>query len=178
LLWIKALGGLSSKGGAMAASIHIAVYSHTGHTRDAGTRLASLLGPLATVESIEALNPPVGAFGYMRGGFGALTGRAWPNRPVVPRAGQRLLVVGSPVWAGHLPPPVRSYLRQAAAAYPLLAMLVTEGGSNLAAFNADVAAAAGKSIAAAAALTDADRKASGMVERKLGEFAAALKRMI
>jgi hypothetical protein len=178
LRWIKVCDRLPGKDDGMAAPIHIAVYSHTGHTREASARLAALLGPLATVESIEALNPPRGAFGFLRAGFGSLIGSAWPIRPVAPPAGQRLLVVGSPVWAGRLPPPVRSYLRQAASAYTSLAILVTQGGSDLARFNSEVAAAAGKSIAASVTLTDTDRKAAGIVETKLAEFTRALKRLI
>ena len=161
----------------MASLIHLALYSHTGHTRDAGAQLASLLGSETDLESIEAGDPPRGFWGFMRIGYGSWSGKAWAIRPPVPSKGQHLLVVGSPVWAGRLPPPVRSYLQQAARNYPRLAMLVTQGGSSLTAFNADVTAAAGKSIAASVTLTDADRKAAGVPERKLADFAAALKRL-
>ena len=161
----------------MAQSVvHIAAYSWGGHTRVAAARLAALLGPAVAVETIQPVHPPHGVVGYMRAGFAAIRRTTWPIAPVKPGSRNHVLVICSPVWAGHLAPPVRAYLEEAGPAYFWLAALLTHGGSNPAATLAEIEAAAGQRLAISLALSDGDR-ANGAGESRLAEFATALNRL-
>ena len=157
--------------------VHIAAYSASGHTRDAAERLAKALGEAASYEEIRPTEPPSGFFGYMRMGWGALSGASWPiETPRPHREGCALLVIGTPIWAGRLPPPVREYLLKAGRSYPTVAALITHGGSNPARVLAMIGEAAGKGVAASVALSDEDRKRD-QVGAKIDRFADALRRL-
>jgi len=78
--------------------VHIAAYSWSGHTRDAAERLTRILGETATYEEIRPSQPPSGFTGYLRMGWGALTGASWPiETPEPDREGCELLVIGTPI---------------------------------------------------------------------------------
>jgi hypothetical protein len=157
--------------------IHIATYSLTGNTQKAAEALLGLLDGDATSEVIVPVRPPrMNPVGFFRIGWGAWRGRSWPVMPPErPSPNARVLVVGTPVWAGRLPPPVRGWLGQAGA-YPRLAVLITHGGSDVARVLADIESAAGRTVAARVALSDADRKA-GKDASKLAWFAAEVRRL-
>ena len=156
--------------------VHIAAYSRSGHTRDAAAGLAGLLAPGVTVEAIEPVRPPDWMLGYLRAGWAAFHQARWPIAPIKPGGHNHVLVICSPLWAGHLAPPVRTYLEEAGPAYFWLAALITQGGSDAAAAFAEIEAAAGQRLACSVALSDADR-ANGAIEGKLAQFATALRRL-
>ncbi len=158
-------------------SVHIAAYSWSGHTRDAVEPLTKALGDAATHEEIRPSQPPSGFFGYVRMGWGALSGASWPiETPQPHREGCELLVIGTPIWAGRLPPPVKEYLLKAGRSYPTVAALITHGGSNPARVVAMIGEAAGKGVAASVAISDEDRKRD-QVGAKIEQFAEALRRL-
>jgi hypothetical protein len=157
--------------------VHIAAYSVSGHTRDAAERLTRNLGETATYEEIRPSQPPRGFFGYLRMGWGTLSGASWPiETPQPHREGCALLVVGTPIWAGRLPPPVREYLLKAGRSYPTVTALITHGGSSPARVVAMIGEAAGKGVAASVGISDEDRK-SDQVGAKIERFAEALRRL-
>jgi hypothetical protein len=157
-------------------AVHIATYSWGGYTAATAATLAGLLAPAVTTETIRPLHPPHGLFGYMRAGFDALRHKAWPIAPIKPGSRNHVLVVGSPVWAGHLAPPVRTYLEEAGPSYFWLAALITHGRGGPAAALREIEAAAGQRVAVSITLSDADR-ADAAVIAKLTEFASALRRL-
>ena len=80
-------------------------------------------------ERIETLKPYSGVLGFIRGGYGALSGSEPPIAPLAhnPADFDEVLLI-FPVWAGSFPPPVASYLTQKAAAIKH-ARVVTLSGS-------------------------------------------------
>ena len=157
-------------------AVHIATYSWGGRTEAAATALAGLLAPGITTETIRPLHPPHGLVGYLRAGFDAMRHKAWPVAPIKPGSRNHVLVIGSPVWAGHLAPPVRAYLEEAGPAYFWLAALITHGSAGPAAALQEIEAAAGQRVAVSVTLSDAER-ANGTATGKLAEFATALRRL-
>lgn len=158
--------------------IHIAAYSFSGHTSDAAARLAELLGASASSEAIRPTTEPRGLPGFLRMGWGAIRGDSWPiAAPQPPGEGCKVLVVGTPIWAGRMPPPVRQYLKQGSAGYPAVAALVTHGGSSPARLLGEITKLSGKPAAASVALSDEDRK-HDRVGVKIEAFAAAVRRLI
>ncbi len=87
----------------------VVFYSRGGHTRRVAQSLAARLD--ADIEEIREARDASGLLHGVRLAFEALLGRETPIRPLVrdPRA-YDLVVVGTPVWAGSLAPPVRTYL--------------------------------------------------------------------
>lgn len=159
-----------------SSAIHIAAYSVSGHTRDAAERLGQTLDGGA-VEAIRPTRPPTGLVGYLRMAWAAITGKAWPiETPGEIPEGCRLLVLGTPLWAGRLPPPVKTYVTQAAGRYPAIAVLVTHGGSDPARLLAAVAELSGKAVTTSVAISDEDRK-NDRVDAKIDHFAADLRRL-
>jgi len=158
--------------------IHLAAFSLTGNTRQAVDDLVRLLDEPVTSEVITPRNPPrMSRFGFMRMGWGAWRGAAWPvEAPTAPAATAAILVVATPIWSGRLPPPVRGWLGRTVGFRPALAVLITHGGSDVSHALTDVEAVTGRPVRASVALSDADRK-SGKAASKLAWFAAELKRL-
>ncbi len=157
-------------------AVHIAAYSRSGHTRAAAADLARLIAPAAMVEPIRPVHAPDGLLGYVRAGWAAIRQASWPIAPIKPGSRNHVLVICSPLWAGHLAPPVRAYLEEAGPAYFWLAALLTHGASDPATAFAEIEAAAGQRLASSLALSDADR-ANGAAEAKLAGFAATVRRL-
>jgi len=158
------------------SAVHIAAYSRSGITQAAAAALAGMLAPGVVVEAIQPVHAPYGILGYMRAGWAAIRQATWPIAPIKPGSRNHVLVICSPLWAGHLAPPVRAYLEEAGPAYFWLAALLTHGTSDPTMAFTEIEAAAGQRLALSLALSDADR-VNGAAEAKLSGFAAALRRL-
>ncbi len=90
------------------AEVLVVFYSRSGTTASVARRLAECLG--ADLDEITAIRPYVGVAGFFRCIFEATRG----DRPDIAAgrdpSGYRMVVLGSPVWAGCLAAPMRSYL--------------------------------------------------------------------
>lgn len=90
------------------AEVLVVFYSRSGTTASVARRLAKCLG--ADLDEITAIRPYVGVAGFLRCIFEATRG----DRPDIATgrnpSGYRMVVLGSPVWAGCLAAPMRSYL--------------------------------------------------------------------
>jgi hypothetical protein len=151
------------------AVIHIAVFSHGGHSQQIASQLAQLVGRAAVLETIRPRASPVPVLGSIAGFCSAvLGGAAAVEPPQPPHLSERVLVVVTPVWAGRLPPPVRSYLTVATAFYPRLAAIITHGGGGPARVLADIAAAAGKPVSLAVDFARQDRDRRFVAARLIG----------
>lgn len=133
----------------------VVVYSLTGHTRGVGGEIAQRLG-CPMVEITEARHRR-GATAYLRSCFEAVSGR-------LPQIGQidrnlrdfPVLVIGTPVWVGHVSSPVRSFLARHRGEIGALAAFCTMGGRNPANTFADIAFASGKAPIAMLATSQAE----------------------
>jgi flavodoxin len=90
------------------AGVLVAYFSRTGATERLATQLAARLG--ADLESVKPLAPYAGRGGYLKAIWHSLFRRA----PAVDCQGDpadySVVIIGSPVWAGRLCAPMRSYL--------------------------------------------------------------------
>ena len=108
--------------------ILVAYFSQGSATKRVAEDLAVLLG--ADLEQvIEAKPRKWGFFGFMGAGAASSFGRATPIAPPDrDPAGYEGVVVCTPIWAWHLSPPMRSWLRLNRGKLPPLAAYVTVSG--------------------------------------------------
>lgn len=111
----------------MSADTLVIYYSMSGHTRSLAQAIAGALG--AEFEEIREPRTRRGVIGTVR----ALLDLALNREPPVlaprhPVQAARLLVLGGPIWAGHLAPPVRSFARRFIDPSQRVALFCTQGG--------------------------------------------------
>ncbi|HWW69835.1 MAG TPA: flavodoxin [Duganella sp.] len=105
----------------------IVYYSRTGVTAKAATSLARACG--ADLEQIHDVHPRGGAGGFLRSAWQAL--RKSPAEIEPPRyrpADYPFIVLGTPVWAGRMSAPMRSYILQQREHFRRVALFCTMGG--------------------------------------------------
>lgn len=125
------------------ARILVIDYSRSGNTHKVAQAIASACG--ADLEQIRDAKPRHGLWGWIRSGREAM--RAIPGEIRPPRrdpADYDLVVLGSPVWAGHVSSPMRAYLGHRSGRLAQVALFVTEGGSGGPKAIAEMSALAGQ----------------------------------
>ena len=137
------------------AAILVAYYSRTGRTRLVADELARTLG--ADRLEIADLHSRKGLTGYLRSAREAMRGELPPIAPqhigLTPYA---LVVLGTPVWAGHLSSPMRSFLHAHERELPRVAFFCTCGGSGAQRVFDEMRTLAGRQPEATCALTERD----------------------
>ena len=106
----------------------VVFYSRTGNTSLVALKIAGLLH--ADTERILSQVAYDGFSGYAKAVLHSLAGRNVAIQP--PKSspdGYDLVVIGGPVWAGHMAPPVRTYLREFRGHFKHVAFCLTHGGS-------------------------------------------------
>lgn len=125
--------------------ILVCYYSRTGKTRAAAEAVAAELS--AEVAEIREDRPRKGLGGFLRSGFEALTRKTVTLRPLQaePEKFDRV-VVCSPIWAGRLSSPVRSFLVEHAKNIRELGIVLTNSDpkDKLLEVTADIEAMVGK----------------------------------
>lgn len=107
----------------------VVFYSLTGITKSVALKLGDFLH--AEMEPIECESPYGGGLGYLRAAFHSLVGRDIAILPPKLRPSDYdLVVVGGPIWAGRIAPPLRAYLQQYHGQFKNVAHFVTHGGSS------------------------------------------------
>ena len=117
----------------------VVYYSRTGSTRQLAQRIAAMLD--ADLEEIHEAHKRLGAFGFLRSLYDVARGRQ--PRIDAPRHDPRLykmVLIGSPVWAGHVSSPVRSYLVEHAGGLRRLGFFCSLRGSGATETLAEMAA--------------------------------------
>ncbi|MRR09410.1 flavodoxin [bacterium] len=153
--------------------ILVAYYSRTGTTKQVCTELAAQLG--ADLEQITDTKKRSGIFGYLGGGRDAMKKVPTTIGTLACDPSQYdLVVLASPVWAGHVAPALRTYLTQAKGKIKKTAFLCTMGGSGDAGTFADMRELTGLEPAARLTLLQREVK-KGAHAAKLKEFADKLK---
>ena len=106
----------------------IVFYSRTGTTKTVAQKLAEKLN--ADLEEITDKDTRKGLFGFLRSGKQGMKGLLTKIEPTQKDpAAYDLVVIGTPVWAGRLCSPVRTYLTQNAANCKKVAFFTTQGGN-------------------------------------------------
>jgi flavodoxin len=106
----------------------VVFYSRTGNTRRAAERLAKALD--ADLEEIREARDRAGMAGFLRSGYEAVARQCPPILP--PRKAPRdyaRVVLGTPVWAGRMASPVRSFLQGHGQDLRRLALFATCGAA-------------------------------------------------
>jgi len=116
------------------ADVLVVYYSRSGTTAAAAQQVADALG--ADVEAVTSRTRYDGPSGFLHCLFHAMSCERPEIAPGRDPSAYRLVVVGSPVWAGSVAAPIRSYLFAQRDRLPALAAFCTSGsGSPGAAFD-------------------------------------------
>lgn len=151
--------------------ILVACHSRTGYTRSIGERLARRLG--ADFMTIDFLRPRVGTWGYLRCAWDAW--RDVEADMAAPARNPRdydLLVLGTPVWAGHASSPARTFARRFGIDAERVALFCTMGGSGAARALAELQQDLHHTPLATLAMTDREID-TGLVDYQIASFANA-----
>jgi flavodoxin len=106
----------------------VAYYSRTGRTK-AASRLVSEITE-GDLEEIKEVSDRSGILGYLRSGLDGKTRRySAIKEPSHDPSRYDLLIVGTPIWAGNISSPMRTYLRRFKDRLPPVALLCTTGGA-------------------------------------------------
>ncbi len=102
-------------------------YSRSGHTRKVAEAIADQLG--CDVDEVHELRSRRGVFGYFRSAREALREQLVEIEPCSHDLGDyELVILGTPVWAGNLSSPLRSYVARFRGGFPDVAFFCTQGG--------------------------------------------------
>lgn len=112
----------------MEKKVLVIYYSDTGNTEKVAQHIAN-----ETAAVIEAIGTPVfgkGIWNYLKRAWYALRKKVISINDIKNDPAQfDLVIIGSPVWAGHVASPVRSYLMKYSCKISNIAFFVTLGGS-------------------------------------------------
>jgi len=109
-----------------ASRILVVYYSRSGTTARIGTELASALD--ADVEVIRDVRGRGGLFGFIRSGYEATRKLRPAIQPTEKDpADYDLVVLGTPVWAGTMASPMRTYIYQNRDKFKAVAFFCTQG---------------------------------------------------
>lgn len=107
--------------------ILVVCYSRGGTTLEVASRIAERCG--ADLELIKDKTPRDGVLGWLRSAFEAVLRRQpWIQPPRRAVGDYALVIVGTPVWAGSMASPVRSYLTRQQGRLRRVAFFCTHGG--------------------------------------------------
>jgi len=108
-------------------NILVVYYSRTGSTRKVAEYITKQLG--ADMEMIIDMKKRSGAFGFVIGGMDALMRKETEISEIKKDPSKyELVIVGSPMWAGNMPPAIRTYLNKYKANIKSVAFFATSGG--------------------------------------------------
>jgi len=106
----------------------VVYYSLTGATKKVARELARVLK--ADLDEIEATKSYGGFWGYFRAGRDSWRGHLAPIEPAgVAPGNYDLVILGGPIWAGHVAPPLRRYIQDHKSDFKKVGFFITEGGS-------------------------------------------------
>lgn len=144
--------------------ILVVYFSRTGHTGQIAGQLAAALG--ADVERIREPRDRTGFFGYWRSGREGWLGRTTTIEPASKRPSDYdVVLLGTPVWSGHVSSPVRTYAIAHAGEFGNLALFCTLGGAGADRTLAETAALCGAEPVATLAVTEKELAAGDYASR-------------
>lgn len=152
--------------------ILVVYYSRTGNTRTVAGDLVAALG--ADVDQLDDRRDRCGVFGYLRCAREALKKRTIELLPpAYDPASYDVVVLGTPVWAGNISSPLRSYVAAHKTRLRRVAFFCTQGGSGAEKVFSDLAELCGQPPLATFAVNGREIEERAYAQR-LGGFAAAI----
>jgi hypothetical protein len=156
----------------------VVYYSRTGYTRTVAGDLVAALH--ADVEQLDDARDRCGIWGYLRCAREALKRRTVELvQPAYDPSRYDVVVLGTPVWAGNISSPLRSYVAAHGAALKHVAFFCTQGGSGAEKVFRDLRDLCGQPPLATLAVKDRDitqRAYSQDLERFAAAVSAAVQR--
>jgi flavodoxin len=108
----------------------IVYYSRTGNTKMVAESLATSLN--CDIEEIKDTEKRSGIIGYIKSGYETSRDKLPViKEPEYDPSQYDLIIVGTPVWAGKMAVPIKSYLKMNMDKIPLLACFCTSGRSGI-----------------------------------------------
>jgi flavodoxin len=149
----------------------VVYYSRNGHTAQVAEMIAKELG--ADTEVITDKKKRKGLSGWLGAGKESMKDiPANIEEPKCDPGGYGLVVIGSPIWAGKISTPVRTYLRKYAGKFPDVGFFISCAGDNDGMFEY-MASLAGKAPKATVFIPNKEQKAGAHVA-KVKEFVGKL----
>lgn len=156
----------------MSTRALVAYYSMSGNTRAIANEIRNATG--ADLEEIVEPRRRQGIVGVMRAMFDSVTRREPPIFPSThDPAKYDVLLLGGPVWAGHMAAPVRSYAKRYGSTAPKVAFFCTEGGHGAESAFAELEHLCARNAEATLAV-DAAHLAPEAHSNELGRFATSV----
>ena len=147
-------------------------FSHTGHTQKAAEIIAANLE--SDIEQIKEAKDRAGASGYLAAGRDAMFKRPSSIHPTHKNTAQfDLIILGTPIWAWSVSPPIRAYISDQSSRFNKVAFFCTEGGSGGKRAFKQMADLIGKHPVATVEITESDIK-TGADKEKLDAFCRAI----
>jgi hypothetical protein len=151
----------------------IAYFSRSGVTERLARQLADRLG--ADLDHVQPRAPYSGAGGFFRGVWHSMLRRAPPVESARDPGVYSMVVFGSPVWAGRLSAPMRSYLKRRHGRFGAAAAFWVSGsGMAYQAVALEIERLAGCSLRATASFGEREVGA-GHADAKIDALAAAVR---
>ena len=148
--------------------ILLTYFSHTGNTQKIAKAIAAKYD--ADIEQIKETDDRVGVSGYLAAGRDALFKRHGSIQSAHKDPAQYdLTILGTPIWAWSVSPPVRTYINEHKSSFNQVAFFCTEGGSGGKRAFQQMADLIGKQPVATLEITEPELKAGTDLE-KLGKF--------
>jgi len=142
----------------------VVYYSNSGNTRKAAEYIAKAMD--AEADAVETTAFGRGFWNYLKRGWYSLRKVLVPIKPTAYDPSKfDLVIVGAPVWAGHVANPIRSYLAEYSASLPKVAFFVTLGGSGAAGALRDMREISGLNPLAELEISEKDRKTNKDVSK-------------
>lgn len=151
----------------------IVFYSRSGHTQKVAEAIAEAHD--ADLEAIRDVQSRNGIFGYFRSGREAWRQQLTDIQPVEKNPEHYdLVVIGTPVWAGQLSSPVRTYVAEHHGHFKEVAFFCTEGGSGGEKVFKQLEELCGRKPVTCMILTERELKSRSYLQR-VAAFAQSLK---
>jgi hypothetical protein len=154
----------------------VVYYSLSGNTARVAREVARQAR--ADIEVLRDFNhePPLGFLGYVKAALDAVRGKPGRLAQIAcdPRNYSRV-VIGTPVWAGHMSPAVRAYLGRFKADLPHVAFFITAGNTGPSKIVVSMEAILGHKAEAFVGFTAADLADPGVYNDRVATLMAALR---
>ena len=143
-------------------------YSRTGHTQKIAEAIAANYG--SDIERIKEVNDRFGVSRYIAAGRDAIFKRLGSLQPTNKNPAQyELIILGTPIWAWSVTPPMRAYIAGHKSTLNQVAFFCTEGGAGGNRAFRQMADLIGKQPLATLEVTESDLRA-GADKEKLNTF--------
>ena len=163
------MGNMESTASEKSRNILVVYYSRTGSTRKVAEYITKQLG--ADMEAIIDMKKRSGVGGFVLGGRDALGRKETKISEIkIDPSNYELVIIGSPVWAGNIPPAIRTYLNKYKANINSVAFFATSGGLSQVKIFEEVKSLLGKELISLMRICTKELKDDSVFNAKLSSF--------